>query len=220
MGEVRVCDLSHDLWLTIAPRLLFPFRQSPWSLRHVSLGSLRKRLGVDVAHFFFSFFRPHRFVLRTSENERVKPLWPYFSNPNDVDRLRRGLPIEVNSCWNGVSIINAKWFYESSSQDSLPPKPTSISSALERRGTIPDIDLSQPIPQHALPLKFRRSERCYASECLLISYDLHRGLAPLRPKIFLNTKVLVGEFTLREDSTLRRYSFPRERADELNLSSF
>lgn len=43
-----------------------------------------------------------------------------------------------------------------------------------------------------LPLRFRTSNICYESECLLSSLDMHRIARPLRPRIFLNTDLAVA----------------------------
>lgn len=65
---------------------------------------------------------------------------------------------------------------------------------LEKRKTRMPINMTVQDPD-PLPLRFRTSARCYSSECLLISLDLHRALVPhgIRPLILINPKVKVGE---------------------------
>lgn len=44
-----------------------------------------------------------------------------------------------------------------------------------------------------LPIRFRTSSLCHASECLLTSLDMHRRARPIRPLIFVNPRVIVGK---------------------------
>ncbi|KAJ7302677.1 capsular associated protein [Mycena albidolilacea] len=52
-------------------------------------------------------------VIRDACGQRTKELWPYFSlssDPAAVASLRRGAPVEVATCWNGVAAFGAAWF--------------------------------------------------------------------------------------------------------------
>ncbi|KAJ7810286.1 capsular associated protein, partial [Mycena olivaceomarginata] len=52
-------------------------------------------------------------VIRDACGQRTKELWPYFSlssDPAAVASLRRGAPVEVATCWNGVAAFGAGWF--------------------------------------------------------------------------------------------------------------
>lgn len=117
-------------------------------------------------------------VTRDSEGNTLKRVWPYFKRWQDVEAMREGRPFEVNSCWNGMTAFDAKWFRPAASGSSL-------SSAN------PEDD---PV---LLPLKFRTSSDCTSSECQLVSYDIHRALYPTRPAILINPKVKVA-YTERE----------------------
>ncbi len=55
--------------------------------------------------------------MRDEEAIGAKPLWPYFQRQKDISRLRNGDLIPVNSCWNGMTVFDAKWFV--SRRDSL-----------------------------------------------------------------------------------------------------
>ncbi|KAJ7896972.1 capsular associated protein [Mycena leptocephala] len=105
-------------------------------------------------------------VIRDSCGERTKEIWPYFSFDSvAVESLRREVPVEVATCWNGVAVFDANWF--------LPP-------------TTP------PTVPAGSPLKFRGDTPCPESECFLISYDMHLRTAPKRPRIFVNPQVHVA----------------------------
>ena len=87
--------------------------------------------------------------------------------------MREGRPFEVNSCWNGITAFDAKWFY--------PANTSAILAATD--------DGDGPLQ---LPLEFRGSNTCLSSECQLVSYDIHRALYPARPTIFINPTVKVA----------------------------
>ncbi|PWZ00850.1 hypothetical protein BCV70DRAFT_159040 [Testicularia cyperi] len=115
-------------------------------------------------------------VTRDVDDNTLKRNWPYFSREEDITALRSGTPFLVNSCWNGLTAFAAKWFMDSdaSPTDTLPGS----SDAAE--------------PPLKLPLRFRSSPTCFSSECQLTSYDLHRAVWPLRPRIYINPKVQVA----------------------------
>ncbi|ETW83402.1 glycosyltransferase family 69 protein, partial [Heterobasidion irregulare TC 32-1] len=94
----------------------------------------------------------------------TKEIWPYFSTDDvAIDNLRKDLPIEVSSCWNGVAAFDARWF------------------------------LPQQSPDGQLPLQFRDNSQCAASECFLVSYDMHLANPPTqRPRIYINPQVNVA----------------------------
>ncbi|ETS59894.1 hypothetical protein PaG_05864 [Moesziomyces aphidis] len=104
-------------------------------------------------------------VMRDVEGDRPTPLWPYFKREKDVNSLRRGDTIPVNSCWNGMTIFDAKWF--------LPSNDSAT-------GT-PGVDDG--------PIRFRTHPECNVSECLLPSYDIHVR-SKSRPLIFVNPRAV------------------------------
>lgn len=116
-------------------------------------------------------------VTRDADGNTLKRQWPYFKRNQDVEALRKNKLFQVNSCWNGITAFDAKWFYPDFSK---PP-----SSNDSRGGAIEDGLVH-------LPLKFRSSSECLASECQLISYDIHRSLHPARPNILVNPSVKVA----------------------------
>ncbi|SPC64117.1 related to CAP59 (required for capsule formation) [Ustilago sp. UG-2017b] len=107
-------------------------------------------------------------VMRDVDGFRPTPLWPYFKREQDIASLRRGEPILVNSCWNGITIFDAKWF--------LPTLQTDANAT--------------PIPgPDGGPLRFRTHPECLVSECLLPSYDIHIR-SKERPLIFVNPRAV------------------------------
>lgn len=115
-------------------------------------------------------------VTRDSEGDTLKRQWPYFKRVQDVEAMREGRPFEVNSCWNGITAFDAKWFYPLNDFTSS----TSVSNRDDEDGSL------------HLPLKFRTSKMCLSSECQLISYDIHRALYPQRPSILVNPAVKIA----------------------------
>ncbi|TFK23846.1 hypothetical protein FA15DRAFT_620269 [Coprinopsis marcescibilis] len=62
-------------------------------------------------------------VLRDACGRKVREVWPYFSlDPKAVENLRKGEPIEVAACWNGVAIFDASWFLPEPSSNVSPLK--------------------------------------------------------------------------------------------------
>ncbi|CDW97228.1 hypothetical protein [Sporisorium scitamineum] len=114
-------------------------------------------------------------VTREADGETLKRQWPYFKRVEDIESMRRGKPFQVNSCWNGMSAFDAKWFYPPTNSSTLP---------------VAD-DENGPL---SLPLRFRSSTTCLSSECQLISYDIHRAIHPTRrrPTILINPAVKVA----------------------------
>ncbi|GAC93933.1 glycosyltransferase [Pseudozyma hubeiensis SY62] len=116
-------------------------------------------------------------VTRDAHGDTLKRQWPYFKRDEDVEAMRKAMPFEVNSCWNGISAFDAKWFYPASKAS----EPASLDVA--------DADEDGP---SQLPLKFRASKLCLSSECQLISYDIHRATFPSRPLVLINPGVKVA----------------------------
>ena len=115
-------------------------------------------------------------VVRDAQGDTLKRQWPYWKRDQDVESMREARPFAVNSCWNGITAFDAKWFY---------PSNTSVSSSPAWQGDDGDGPLQ-------LPLKFRSSATCLSSECQLVSYDIHRALYPARPTILINPAVKVA----------------------------
>ncbi|SPO22885.1 uncharacterized protein UTRI_01563 [Ustilago trichophora] len=116
-------------------------------------------------------------VVRDANGETLKRQWPYFKRDKDIEAMREARPFEVNSCWNGITAFDAKWFY--------PSNTSAASSSSAGNGDDGDGPLR-------LPLQFRSSTTCLSSECQLISYDIHRALYPARPTILINPAVKVA----------------------------
>lgn len=111
--------------------------------------------------------------MRDVDGLRPTPLWPYFKRGQDVASLRRGEPIPVNSCWNGITVFDAKWFL---------PNPKTDSNLT----TSPSLDDS--------PVRFRTHSECLVSECLLPSYDIHLR-SKQRPLIFVNPRAVASKYS-------------------------
>ncbi|SPO26587.1 related to CAP59 (required for capsule formation) [Ustilago trichophora] len=107
-------------------------------------------------------------VMRDVEGNRPTPLWPYFKREQDISSLRKGDAIPVNSCWNGMTAFDAKWFLPASEDD-------------DNAITTPGVDDG--------PIRFRTHPECLVSECLLPSYDIHVR-SKQRPLIFVNPKAV------------------------------
>lgn len=134
-------------------------------------------------------------VVRDKNARKLRPLWPYFWSAEDKAAVARRGVVPVNSCWNGMTAIDARWFFADTN---------STSNAHEQRtnSSMPAIaQLPMPLPARAdgfddpatLPLRFRTSRDCsFESECLLSSLDMHRIARPIRPRIFINADLAVA----------------------------
>nr|CDI51770.1 conserved hypothetical protein [Melanopsichium pennsylvanicum 4] len=114
-------------------------------------------------------------VVRDVQGDTLKRQWPYFKRSQDIEAMQEERPFEVNSCWNGITAFDAKWFYPS------PNKYLNTSS--------PAFQGDQGDEPLQLPIHFRTSPACLSSECQLVSYDIHRALHPTRPTILINPTV-------------------------------
>ena len=133
-------------------------------------------------------------VVRDANARAPRPLYPFFYSWRDQAIVFRRGSVPVNSCWNGITAFDARWFLPATnSTSSTPPKNTSSDTpAISRLSfPIPSYDDSSDGPAQ-LPLRFCTSNICYESECLLSSLDMHRIARPLRPRIFLNTDLAVA----------------------------
>lgn len=106
--------------------------------------------------------------MRDVQRNRPTPLWPYFKLEQDIASLRRGDVIPVNSCWNGITIFDAKWFLPTGKDGNNPSTNAGVDDG---------------------PIRFRTHPQCLASECLLPSYDIHVR-SRRRPLIFVNPKAV------------------------------
>ncbi|TIB96773.1 hypothetical protein E3Q18_02992 [Wallemia mellicola] len=59
-------------------------------------------------------------VTRDTCQRRVKPVWPHFQDKHSINLLRQDKPIPVNSCWNGLTAFDSKWFVEGRQEDITP----------------------------------------------------------------------------------------------------
>lgn len=128
---------------------------------------------ADVCRINLFYMPPcSSWVTRDMVGDRLKPLWPYFKRSDDIWRLRRGDPIAVRSCWNGMTVFDAKWF--------LPANLAHIDS------------VKPPVKP---PIRFRTHPNCNVSECLLFSYDIHTS-STHSPLIFVNPRAVASESSL------------------------
>lgn len=109
-------------------------------------------------------------VMHDVEGNRPTPLWPYFKREEDIASLRRGDAIAVNSCWNGMTVFDAKWFLPTTRRNNDTARP--------------GIDDG--------PIRFRTHPECNVSECRLTSYDIHIR-SKQRPLIFVNPKAVASK---------------------------
>ncbi|TIB06863.1 hypothetical protein E3P96_00029 [Wallemia ichthyophaga] len=63
---------------------------------------------------FFKIGLYDTWVTRDTCSRRTKVVWPYYQDAHSIDLLRRGEPIPVNSCWNGITAFDASWFVDRS----------------------------------------------------------------------------------------------------------
>ncbi|WFD33093.1 hypothetical protein MSPP1_004150 [Malassezia sp. CBS 17886] len=159
------------------------------SLLQTHDGAFDQACALDV--YSIGFY--DTWVTRDLEHRRLRPLWPFFAHPRDQQAVRRARPVLVNSCWNGLTVFDARWFTATSaaavriSPQSQHPAPVVASlpepaPAAARRVDVPA----------TLPIKFRTSPTCRASECLLTSLDMHRLAHPKRPLIYMRPDLVVA----------------------------
>ena len=127
-------------------------------------------------------------VMRDADGKTMRPFWPYFRATQDQAAVRARLPVPVNACWNGITAFDARWFMNATTNASLPTltaamalpphRPLLHQDALDRAATV--------------PLSFRSSSTCFASESLLSSLDMHRISWPHRPRIYVNPDLVVA----------------------------
>lgn len=132
-------------------------------------------------------------VTRDLQGNTAKRAWPYFIAAADVASVRDGVPFLVNACWNGVTVFDARWFLKPVSTPEAEHaviEPTRTNQTLKT--SFQDVNPDVLDPPSQLPLRFRSSPRCFSSECQLMSFDIHRAVAPLRPRIWINPRVKVA----------------------------
>lgn len=157
------------------------------TLLNVAGGDFDQVCAIDT--FSLGFY--DTWVTRDVDQDRLKPMWPYFKRADDVDSVRVGSPVLVNSCWNGLTIFDAAWF--------MAPQDTST-AASKSKSSLPSLGLSEAGVAKAkewnvsLPLEFRSVQpgACIASECLLSSFDQHLLSYPHRPSIYVHPRVVVS----------------------------
>lgn len=130
-------------------------------------------------------------VMRDADGKTVRPFWPYFRATSDQERARARLPVPVNSCWNGMTAFDARWFTNATAaaQPKKPAPHVTAALTLPQPPLVHTDALGEPA---TLPLLFRKSDVCFASESLLSSLDMHRIAAPYRPRIYANTDLVVA----------------------------
>ncbi|WFD36261.1 hypothetical protein MCUN1_003139 [Malassezia cuniculi] len=158
---------------------------------------LRTRNGVydqacAIDYFWLGLY--DTWIVRDQLASKVRPLWPYFPMPADKRTVRSRGIVPVNSCWNGMTAFDARWFFASTNSTAVQGVADENAPAIAR--------MNMPTPTHddhfdtpaTLPLYFRTSNDCYESECLLSSLDMHRIATPIRPQIYINSDLAVGAY--------------------------
>lgn len=138
-------------------------------------------------YFWLGFY--DTWVMRDRDGRTVRPLWPYFRRGDDRTSVSRRTSVPVNSCWNGATAFDARWFTTGprvpAPYDAAQPVIASLPSPPWERDDHRDTPAT-------LPLQFRPCEHCNVSEALLTSLDMHRLARPYRPRIFVNSDVVVA----------------------------
>ncbi|SJX62153.1 uncharacterized protein SRS1_13001 [Sporisorium reilianum f. sp. reilianum] len=127
-------------------------------------------------------------VTRDRRGRTARRAWPYFAAKQEQQALRKGEPFLVNSCWNGATAFDARWFVRSNTTSPQHPAPRDTLSTNDTQ----DVNANTREPALHLPLRFRTSPRCFSSECQLLSLDMHRAVSPRRPRIWINPRVAVA----------------------------
>lgn len=150
-------------------------------------GSFDQACTVD--YFWLGYY--DIWVLRDKNQKTVRPLWPFFRDADDRRAVESRRPIAVNSCWNGMTAFDARWFSNTSfsARNSTPAKTWEPVISSLPRPIIRNDSSEKPV---TLPLQFRTSRICNASESQLTSLDMHRLAHPRRPKIILNSDLVVA----------------------------
>lgn len=155
------------------------------TLLHTANGQFDQVCGLD--YFWLGFY--DTWVLRDTQGNTVRPLFPYFRTKEDRDDVQAQRPFPVNACWNGLTVFDARWFtngprtpVSANGTDgpviaTLPPPPLEHNDGYDTAAT--------------LPLQFRPCAQCFASESLLTSLDMHRLAHPKRPRIYVHPGVKV-----------------------------
>lgn len=126
-------------------------------------------------------------VMRDADGKTVRPFWPYFRATQDQEAVRARLPVPVNACWNGITAFDARWFMNTTTNASFPTLTAAMALPPQRPlRHQDDLDVDATVP-----LSFRGSSTCFASESLISSLDMHRIAWPHRPRIYVNTDLVV-----------------------------
>ena len=158
-------------------------------LLHTANGTYDQVCALD--YFWLGFY--DTWVMRDRYGMTVRPLWPYFRRGQDRSGINALEPVPVNSCWNGMTVFDARWFLPASAPRTSIPNaqhPTSpVIVSVPPAPLVRDDGIDTPAK---LPLEFRTCRSCNVSEALLTSLDMHRIAAPRRPRIYVNPAVKVA----------------------------
>ncbi|EPQ31741.1 uncharacterized protein PFL1_01073 [Pseudozyma flocculosa PF-1] len=181
---------SHVVWLND----VFWRPESVLELLATNGGEFDQACGLDFIPLGFY----DTWVTRDAEGTRLKPLWPYFERPADIDSLRAGQPIPVRSCWNGMTAFRADLFVPQSNATQAGTAAVAAKATPEQQPNTTTSPTS--------PLRFHTFPKCVVSECLLASYDIHLRTAPTPARIFVNPRAIATydwPSSLLYDSILR-----------------
>ena len=152
------------------------------ALARTSGGVFDQACALD--YFWLGFY--DTWVMRDVQGQTVRPLFPYFRRGVDRQSVQEERPILVNSCWNGLTIFDARWWQVARYGGEVDGPVVS---------TLPVPPLfkndGHDLPA-MLPLQFRTCASCNVSESLLTSLDMHRLASPRRPRIYVNPAVRVA----------------------------
>ncbi|TIA89230.1 hypothetical protein E3P99_02194 [Wallemia hederae] len=84
------------------------------------LNTLNGEYDQVCAFDYFKIGLYDTWVTRDTCNRRVKPTYSHWQDKHSIKLLRQGKPIPVNSCWNGITAFDAKWFVQGR-DDSITP---------------------------------------------------------------------------------------------------
>ncbi|KAK9481394.1 cryptococcal mannosyltransferase 1-domain-containing protein [Lipomyces japonicus] len=109
-----------------------------------------------------------QWAVRDKCGRGVNGMYPFFSDPNDRKKIRKGQLLEVGTCWNGIAVMDARPFIKSKGQ------------------------------RHSShPIRFPDPPDCAISECTLLPISLlnwfiNEFAGTTRPRIVMDPAVIVA----------------------------
>ncbi|KAK9364748.1 cryptococcal mannosyltransferase 1-domain-containing protein [Lipomyces kononenkoae] len=109
-----------------------------------------------------------RWVLRDKCGHPISGMYPYFHSASDQSIVRRSGVLEVGVCWNGIAVLQADPFLNSSLRDSRQ-------DWLEEQLRFPKLP-----------------DNCFASECTLLPLKLLNSTIGNAPLALMDTSVVLS----------------------------